>query len=222
MPEWLAPFSHAEQSITASATQGTSTYTALARPDDIAAHYQEIMANAGVVFKTQSDGIGMSIIASSDTISAVVRIREGEEVCTVKVSYAVKQNDPRSVGAVTRERAMFAPASSGPKREPLSPYARAPYTWIIQSVIVPASNPRKYNLMYYEAPTDRSVVAPLPLTASATVVDVFPTDCAFMMQDSSGHVATYQKGEELRGKPLAPGTWAAYPMKCSGIDIFLH
>jgi hypothetical protein len=76
--------------------------------------------------------------------------------------------------------------------------------------------------MYYEAPTDRSVVAPLTLAAGATVVDVFPTDCPFMMQDQAGHVFNYKKGEELKGKPLAPGTWAAYPMKCSGITVFLH
>jgi hypothetical protein len=131
MPEWLAPFSNAVQSITASATQGTSTYTALARPEDIATHYQAIMATAGVAFKTQGDGIGMSITASSDTISAVIQIREGAELCTVKVSYAVKQNDPRSVGPAARQQTTFAPASSGPRREPLSPYARAPYTWII-------------------------------------------------------------------------------------------
>ncbi len=45
--------------------------------------------------------------------------------------------------------------------------------------------------MYYEAPTDRNVVAPLTLAAPATVVDVFPTDCPFMMQDSAGHIFTY-------------------------------
>ena len=47
-------------------------------------------------------------------------------------------------------------------------------------------------------------------------------DCPFMMQDAAGHVFNYKKGRELKGKPLAPGTWAAYPMKCSGITVFLH
>ena len=44
----------------------------------------------------------------------------------------------------------------------------------------------------------------------------------FSMQDQAGHAFTYKKAEELMGKGLAPGTWSLYPMKCSGIDVFLR
>ena len=64
-----------------------------------------------------------------------------------------------------------APASTG-KRASLSPYARAPYTWIMQSVIVQTQTVTKYTAAYYEAPTDRTVETPLTLPAGASIVDV--------------------------------------------------
>ncbi len=92
----------------------------------------------------------------------------------------------------------------------------------MQSVIVRGSNPRKYTAFYYEAHTDRSVETPLTLPAGAAIVDVFPQDCMFSLQDQAGHSFTFKKAEEAIDKGLASGTWSLYPMKCSGIDVFLR
>jgi hypothetical protein len=72
MPEWLAPFAQArDQSATATSTESVSTYTALAHPAEVISHYQQQMRAAGVAFRTQSDGIGFSILASAEKLSAV-------------------------------------------------------------------------------------------------------------------------------------------------------
>src|SRR5580698_2636162 len=66
-PEWLAPFPQArDQSATASAMEGASAYTALAHSADVIKHYEQEMRAAGVTFRTQSDGIGTSIVASME------------------------------------------------------------------------------------------------------------------------------------------------------------
>jgi hypothetical protein len=234
-PEWLAPFPQArDQTATSSSSEGASSYTVLARPADVISHYEQQMRAAGAAFKAQSDGIGVSIVVSMARTSAVVRLREEDGVTKVKVSYAVTADPPASAPPVpspvpAAASALAQPAVpqqavpiSGAKRAPLSPLARAPYTWILQSSIVRGSNPTKYNLMYYEAPTDRSVIEPIPLPAGAAIVDVLPDDCLFSMQDQAGHSFTFKKGEEAKAKGLAPGTWSLYPMKCSGVSVFLR
>jgi hypothetical protein len=237
MPEWLAPFPQArDQSVTAVPTEGASVYTALARPADVISHYEQQMRAAGVAFKTQGDGIGVSIVASAERLSAVIRIREAEDGSKVKVSYSLAPDkhaallpanpQPANPPAANPWPQTPAPRQSSPissgRRAPLSPFARTPYTWIMQSVIVRGSNPRKYTASYYEAPTDRTAEAPLALPAGASIIDVFPTDCMFSLQDQAGHSFTFKKAEEAMGRALAPGTWSLYPMKCSGIDIFLR
>jgi hypothetical protein len=219
MPEWLAPFPQArDQSSTAASTESVSTYTALAHPAEVVSHYEQQMRAAGVAFKTQSDGIGVSILASAEKLSAVVRIREAEDVSKVKVSYSLASDKPPA-----QPSAIPQPQTAGPaRRAPTSPWTRAPYTWIMQSVMVPGSHPTRYNAMYYEAPTDASVEKPLTLPAGATIVDVFSDDCVFWMQDQAGHAITFEKPAEARGKRVAPGTWSVYPLKCSGVAIFLR
>jgi hypothetical protein len=227
MPEWLAPFSQArDQSATSASTENISTYTALAHPAEVISHYERQMRAAGVAFKTQSDGIGVSILASAERLSAVVRIREAEDVSRVKVTYSVAQDKPagqspaipRSQTAVPQQSAPISPA----RRAPTSPWARAPYTWIMQSVLLPGSRPPKYSALYYEAPTDATVEKPLPLPAGATIVDVFSDTCMFSLQDQAGHSVTFKSPAEARGQVLAPGTWSVYPIKCSGVAVFLR
>jgi hypothetical protein len=94
-PEWLAPFPQAlDQSAAGTSTQGTSAYTALASPADVISHYQHQMRTAGVTFGTKSDGIGISIEASAEKTSAVVRVREQDGATKVNVSFAVRQIQP--------------------------------------------------------------------------------------------------------------------------------
>ena len=105
----------------------------------------------------------------------------------MKVSYAVTpDNPPAQPQANPQVQTAAAPQQSAPistaRRAPISPYARAPYTWIMQSVIVRGSNPRKYTAPSYVAPTDGTMVGPLTLPAGATIVDVFPSDCMFSLR----------------------------------------
>jgi hypothetical protein len=227
IPEWLAPFPQArDQAEKAAAAEGAANYTAVAHSAAVVSYYEQQLRDAGLTFKTRNDGIGVSIEVSAEKISAVVRIREDGDVSKVKVSYALAQEksvvqpvqNPQAPIPAVRQPA---PLSSS-KREPTSPYTRAPYIWIMQSAIVRGSNPRKYSAIYFEAPTDRSVETPLTLPAGATIVDVFPDNCTFSLQNQDSHVLTFNQKEEALGKRLAPGTWLVYPMKCGGIDIFLH
>jgi hypothetical protein len=227
MPEWLAPFPQARgQVATAASTEGASSYTALAHPADVISHYEEQMRAAGVTFSARNDGLGISIVASAKPISAVIRIREAADTSRVNVSYAVVQDKPAAPPPANLEPQTAAPqqpkSTSPGKRAPISPFARVPYTWIMQSTIIRESNPVRYNPFYYEAPTDRTVVAALTLPSRASIVDVFPADCLFSLQDQAGHSLTFKKAEEALGKGLAPGTWSVYPMKCSGIEVFLN
>lgn len=150
MPEWLAPFPQARDQSAAVATEITSSYTAPAQAADVIAHYERQMRTAGVTFKTQSDGIGVSIVASAERASAVVRTREDDGVSKVKVSYAVTPDKTAGLVLASSRPPSSSSPSSG-RREPLSPYARVPYTWI-----------------------------------------------------------------------LNPGAWSVYPIKCSGIEVFLR
>src|SRR5258708_21914732 len=133
MPEWLAPFPQArDQSATATSTESVSTYTALAHPAEVISHYQQQLRAAGVAFRTQSDGIGFSILASAEKLSAVIRIREVEDVITVKVPFSVASDKPPAQpSAIPQQTAV------PPRRAPTSPWTPAPYTWVMQSVIVP-------------------------------------------------------------------------------------
>src|SRR5258708_2156470 len=219
MPEWLAPFPQArDQSATAASTESVSTYTALAHPAEVVSHYERQMRAAGVAFRTQSDGIGFSILASAERLSAVIRIREVEDVSKVKVSFSVVSDKPAAQQAAIPPPQTAVPA----RRAPTSPWTRAPYTWIMQSVILPGSHPIRYSAMYYEAPTDASVEKPLTLPAGATIVDVFSDERMFLLEDQAGHSITYKKPAEASGTRVAPGTWSLYPLRCSGVSIFLR
>jgi hypothetical protein len=218
LPEWLAPFAGARGQ---AGTALDSTYAALAAPAEVITHYQQQMRAAGVTFETKSDGIGVSIVASAEKTSAVVRIREDGSETQVKVSYALKQDPPLAPVPLQAASAPAA-AASETRRAPTSPWTRAPYTWIMQTAIVPSSSPIRYSALYYEAPTDATVEKPLPLPNGANIVDVFPNDCAFSLQDQAGHSFTFRKAEEANGKALAPGTWSLYPIKCRGVSVFLR
>jgi hypothetical protein len=91
-PDWLAPFPQMRDQSAAASGQGA--YTALAPVAAVISHYEQHMRAAGVTFQTKSNGIGVSIEASADTISAVVRIREDDGSSKVNVSYALKPVPP--------------------------------------------------------------------------------------------------------------------------------
>jgi hypothetical protein len=223
MPGWLAPFPQArDQSAVAAAAEVTSSYSAPAQAADVIAHYEQQMRAAGITFKTQSDGIGVSIVASADRASAVVRIREDDGVSTVNVSYAVTPDKTAGLVLAASRPQTAGPARAVPVSLPASPYAHVPYTWILQSVIVSGSKPPRYNAFFYEAPTDATALQPLNLPAAATIVDVAPKDCVFTVQDQAGHSFTFNKEGEAKGRILNPGAWSVYPVKCSGIDVYLR
>ena len=234
MPEWLTPFPHArDESATSAPTEGVSNYTALGRTAEVVAYYQQQLRAAGIDFKAQSDGLGVSITAAKDEVSAVIRIRDYDDTSRVRVSYAIAHGQAQapvsgSQRPLTRQQSQpIAPvpqpvAATAAKREPITPWTHVPYVWIMQSVIVRGSNPRKYTAAYYEAPTDRTIERPLDLPNGASIVDAVPDDCEFFLQDQAGHSITYKKAAEAKGQRLAPGSWSLYPVKCSGVDIYLH
>jgi hypothetical protein len=102
------------------------------------------------------------------------------------------------------------------------PPPRGTWTWEIQSVAQRRGSEIKYSSFYYEASTDRSVEQPLALPAGATIVGVFPDDCAFSVRDALGHFFTFRNEDEAKAKELGPETWSVYPLKCGGVNIFLR
>ena len=102
------------------------------------------------------------------------------------------------------------------------PPQRGTYAWVIQSVATRGSKPgKKYSSFYYEVSTGRSVEEPLSLPAGGEIVGVFPDDCTFSVQDQSGHSFTFRNETEAQAHGLAPGTWSVYPLKCSGIEVYV-
>jgi len=101
------------------------------------------------------------------------------------------------------------------------PPPRGTYSWAIQSVVVGGGSAKKYSSFYYKAATNRSVKEPLSLPAGGEIVGVFPDDCAFSVQDQSGHSFTFRNEEEAKAKGLGPGTWSVSPLKCGGIVVYV-
>jgi hypothetical protein len=117
-----------------------------------------------------------------------------------------------------------APESAGTqKKDFLSfPPDRSTWTWAIQSVALPPGSANRHSSFYYEAPTDRSVAAPLTLPAGAVIVGVFPDDCAFSVREARGSAPlNFPNESQAKGKTLAAGTWSVYPQKCGGVAVFL-
>jgi hypothetical protein len=225
MPEWLAPFPQAQ----AQRAAGTErSYTALAPTADVIAHYQQEMRAAGVAFTTQSDGIGVSIVASEGRASAVVQIRDDDGRSKVKVLFTFKpEPTPASGQAPTLPQAqpVVAQAQSAfpqGRQLPTSPLTRAPYVWIIQGYVVRGSSPTRYRVGYDHVPTLASGEGPLPLPAGATIVDVFPDKCAFWVRDQAGHSINFHRAKEALGTSLNPGAWSIYPIDCFGIQVYLR
>ena len=103
------------------------------------------------------------------------------------------------------------------------PPPRGTYSWIIQSVALHgAKSGKKYSSYYYEVSTTRTVEEPLSLPAGGKIVGVFPDDCMFAVQDQSGHSFTFRNEREAQARGLGPGMWSVYPLKCSGIEVFVR
>jgi hypothetical protein len=238
MPEWLTPFPKVQ-----AASEGN--YTALAPAAEVVAHYQKEMRDAGIAFKVQGDGIGVSIVATQGRESAVVRIREDGSRSNVKVTYAVKAESttaasaaaatptatPAAIGQVelagappvVPQSALTRPIPGYAKgqRAPLTPWTRTAYVWILESSAPPGA-PTKFTMGYYEAPSEASVQGALPLSGGATIVDVFPNDCVFSMQDQAGRTLTFKNAKEAVGQSIAAGAWSIHPIKCQGIQAYLR
>jgi hypothetical protein len=226
MPEWLASFPKT-QAPPASGADGSSIYTALAPPADVIAHYQEKMRAAGVGFKVQSDGIGVSIVASEGRGSAVVRIRDDGGQSSVRVLYTLKppETAPTPPPATISTAVITVPAQPafpGGRRAPTSPWTREPYTWILQTAALPGSSPIRYSAIVYDAPTDGGGKQPLALPAGATIIDVFNDKCAISFVDQAGHTLTFQNAKQAIGKVLGPGWWSMYPISCGGQSVYLR
>ena len=222
LPDWLVPFPRVQ---TQPGTAAGATYTALAPPADVITHYQRQMRAANIDFKIQNDGIGVSIVASDARGSAVVRIREDGNRSNVNVSYTLDAGPaqataplPTALPAVVQPQRGSAPA----KRVATTPFKRVPYTWVMQSSILPGTSPRRYAAYYFEVPTGASVERPLDLPLGGTLVDVFPNDCVFSMEDQAGHRLTFRDAKEAVGRRLDAGSWSVFPVKCGGIDVFVR
>ena len=101
------------------------------------------------------------------------------------------------------------------------PPQRGTYRWMIQSVVSGIGRERRYTSFYYEPATGRSVEQPLSLPRGGEIIGVFPDDCAFSVQDQAGHSFTFQNEDQAKAKGFGPGTWSVYPLKCSGIGVYV-
>ena len=85
MPDWLAPYPGATPATQTSNALIESTYSASAKPAEIAAHYQKELADAGVQSLVNDDGIGLSIRASAPECDLLIRVRERQGASYVSV-----------------------------------------------------------------------------------------------------------------------------------------
>jgi hypothetical protein len=140
-----------------------------------------------------------------------------------------QQNRPLDVSHFSQQQQSSRPvldAAGKPKKQTWMgiglPPTRGTYTWIIQSVALHgAKSGKKYSSYYYEVSTTRTVEESLSLPRGGEIVGVFPDDCAFAVQDQSGHAFTFRNEREAQARGLGPGMWSVYPLKCSGIDVFV-
>jgi len=128
-------------------------------------------------------------------------------------------NMQRSAGTAPPRTAAPAAARTG---DHLSfPPPRGTWKWAIQSVAVKRGSGIGYTSFYYEAATGRSVDQALSLPNGATIVGVFPDDCAFSVRDALGNSFGFRNEQEAKAKELSPGTWSLFPEKCGGVALFL-
>jgi hypothetical protein len=77
IPDWVNRFpQRAEESATSSATEAKLSYSATVSAVDVAAYYERQLRTNGIVFVSGSNGVGVSIRASKDETSCVIRIEE--------------------------------------------------------------------------------------------------------------------------------------------------
>jgi hypothetical protein len=101
MPAWLKPYPGAAVSpqISSPALIET-TYTASAKPNEVVAHYGQLLAAASVPFNSNFDGAGTSIRAAATACDLLIKIREQGDQTNVRVSCATKSATPLSGGDV--------------------------------------------------------------------------------------------------------------------------
>src|SRR5262249_48262314 len=119
--------------------------------------------------------------------------------------------------AITAPPRTAAPAARRTGEHLSFPPPRGTWKWAMQSVAVKRGSGIGYTAFYYEAATDRSVDHALSLPNGATIVGVFPDDCAFSVRDELGNSFAFRNEEEAKAKGLGPGTWSLYPEKCGGV-----
>jgi hypothetical protein len=136
----------------------------------------------------------------------------------VEITFMVKNGQAMEAPAPAPPRP--AAATDGPAWYEAMPKDRNSWTWAIQSVATRKGSEVKYTNYYYEQATNRIVDERLPLPNGGMIVHAFPVDCAFYVQDESGHNTKFANAREAIGKAVGPGNWTVYPIRVSGVVVY--
>lgn len=75
-PGWLAPFPGAQPEETRSEASVRTHYATAAKPAEVIAHYQKLLAGAGLPASANADGLGTSLRAAAPECDVLIQIRE--------------------------------------------------------------------------------------------------------------------------------------------------
>ncbi len=115
-PGWLAPYPGAQPEETRSEASVRTQYATPAKPAEVLAHYQKLLAGAGLPAAANADGLGTSLRAAAPECDVLIQIRESGSGTQVRTACSARVTASNALPPVTG----VAPSrrSSAPPLEP--------------------------------------------------------------------------------------------------------
>src|SRR3954447_9762943 len=92
LPEWLIPYPGASAVTKIFPQLVESSYTAMAKPEEVSRHYEKLFAAKGLVSHPNADGLGTVIRASAPECDLLIKVRESPSGSSVKVDCSSPQS----------------------------------------------------------------------------------------------------------------------------------
>ena len=100
-PSWLAPYPGAQPQAVRTVASARAEYVTGAKPAEVIAHYQRLIAGAGLTAAANADGLGTSIRASAPECDLLIQVRESAGGTVVKTACSSRAEAPGALPAVT-------------------------------------------------------------------------------------------------------------------------
>lgn len=100
-PGWLVPFPGAQPEETRSEASVRTQYATPAKPAEVIAHYQKLLAGAGLAAAANADGLGTSIRAAAPECDLLIQVREAGGGTLVRTACSARVAASNALPAVT-------------------------------------------------------------------------------------------------------------------------